>query len=95
MIFLDENNLVTEVIVGIDENEKIYVVEGPIDSLFIENSIATADANLTAASEIFDKQKLTLIFDFQNVYYALMEYNNEYPSIGHKNNSFLASDASL
>lgn len=47
----------------IDEKEKIYVVEGPIDSLFLENSIATADSNLTRASELFDKSKIVLVFD--------------------------------
>ena len=47
----------------IDEEEMIYVVEGPIDSLFINNAIATADANLMAASKLFDKSKITLIYD--------------------------------
>ena len=47
----------------INEEEMIYVVEGPIDSLFINNAIATADANLMAASKLFDKSKITLIYD--------------------------------
>jgi len=47
----------------INENEMIYVVEGPIDSLFLNNAIATADANLISASDIFDKTNITLIFD--------------------------------
>jgi len=41
----------------------IYVVEGPIDSLFLDNSVATADSNLTSITEVFDKSKVTLIFD--------------------------------
>lgn len=48
---------------NIDENEKIYVVEGPIDSLFLKNAIATADSNLVRASEIFDKRNIVLVFD--------------------------------
>ena len=47
----------------IDENKNIYVVEGPIDSLFLENAVATADSNLTSITEVFDKTKVTLIFD--------------------------------
>lgn len=47
----------------INENETIYVVEGPIDSLFLKNAIATADSNLTRASDIFDKRNIVLVFD--------------------------------
>lgn len=47
----------------VDSNEMIYVVEGPIDSLFLTNSIATADANLMSAGKLFDKSKITLVFD--------------------------------
>lgn len=47
----------------INEDEKIYVVEGPIDSLFLENAIATADSNLTRVNQLFDKSKFVLVFD--------------------------------
>jgi len=47
----------------VNEEEMIYVVEGPIDSLFLENAIATADSNLFAASDLYDKTKITLVFD--------------------------------
>ena len=47
----------------VDENQKIYVVEGPIDSLFLDNAIATADSNLVRAGEVFDKSKIVLVFD--------------------------------
>lgn len=47
----------------INTNETIYVVEGPIDSLFLTNCIATADSNLTSASSLFDKEKLVLVYD--------------------------------
>ena len=33
----------------VDKSKKVLVVEGPIDSLFLPNCIATADADLTAA----------------------------------------------
>jgi hypothetical protein len=46
-----------------DEEKKVYVTEGPIDSMFLDNAVATADANLTSASKIIDKSKLVLVFD--------------------------------
>ena len=46
-----------------NQDEMIYVVEGPIDSLFLENAVATADSNLTAITKMVDKSKVTLVFD--------------------------------
>ena len=36
-------------------NERVYLVEGPLDSLFLKNCVASGDANLA--------KKITLIFD--------------------------------
>jgi hypothetical protein len=47
----------------IDITKPIYVVEGPFDSLFLPNAIATADSNLAAAGNIFSKDKLILVPD--------------------------------
>ena len=47
----------------VDSMKPIYVVEGPFDSLFLPNAIATADSNLAAAANVFDKSKLILIPD--------------------------------
>lgn len=47
----------------IDTEQMIYVVEGPIDSMFLENAVATADSNLMAASRHFDKSKIVLVYD--------------------------------
>lgn len=46
----------------INKKEPIYVTEGPIDSLFIKNAVATADSNLMI-SEFLGKDKLILIYD--------------------------------
>ena len=48
---------------NINEKRKIKVLEGPIDSLFIPNSIAITSSNLEYSEQIFDKSKLVLIFD--------------------------------
>ncbi len=47
----------------IDENELVYVVEGPIDSMFLSNAVATADSNLESITDVLDKSKVVLVFD--------------------------------
>lgn len=47
----------------IDISKPILVVEGPFDSLFLPNAVATADSNLSAAQVLFDKSKLILVPD--------------------------------
>lgn len=49
----------------IDVSKNIYVVEGPIDSLFLYNAVASMDANLMAASHIIGLDK-TYIFVYDN-----------------------------
>ena len=47
----------------VNKQEKVYVTEGPIDSLFLPNAVATADANLINAVNYISKDKLVLLFD--------------------------------
>lgn len=47
----------------IDKEEDVFVTEGPIDSMFLENAVATADATLTNASKYIDKSRLILVYD--------------------------------
>jgi len=47
----------------IDEDKLVYVFEGPIDSMFIENAVATADSNLESITDLLDKTKVVLVFD--------------------------------
>lgn len=51
----------------VDTHKHIYVVEGPIDSMFLPNAIATMDSNLSARLDYFnlDKKQFTLIHDNQ------------------------------
>lgn len=51
---------------NIDTKKDIYVVEGPIDSLFLPNSIAVAGTNFTKLDFLnYDKSKLVVIIDNQ------------------------------
>jgi transcription elongation factor Elf1 len=48
----------------IDTSKRIYVVEGPIDSLFLENCVATMDASLYHAASIIGLDKdYTFVYD--------------------------------
>jgi transcription elongation factor Elf1 len=63
---LDENNhkvFGLDKVILDDEEKDVYVTEGPIDSMFLENAIATADSNLKSADRVINKTKLVLVFD--------------------------------
>ena len=63
---LDENNhkvFGLDRVVLDDEEKEVYVTEGPIDSMFLENAVATADSNLKSADRVINKTKLVLVFD--------------------------------
>jgi hypothetical protein len=46
----------------LDTNQKVYVVEGPIDSMFLNNAIATADSDLTRVRDLRLKD-VVLVYD--------------------------------
>ena len=60
---IDKDNYKVFGLDRIDKEKTIYVMEGPIDSMFLENAIATADSNLMAASKLFDKSQIVLVYD--------------------------------
>lgn len=48
---------------AVDFTKKTYVFEGPIDSMFVPNSIATAGGDLVAAVRDVPKQNLVVVYD--------------------------------
>ena len=46
-----------------DEKKTTYIVEGPIDSLFVENSVAMAGADLSAYMKVFENTDVVFIYD--------------------------------
>ena len=46
-------------------SETIYVLEGPIDSMFLPNAVATCDSDLSHAAKFLPKDKLVLVYDNQ------------------------------
>lgn len=50
----------------INLNESVKIVEGPIDSLFLKNCVASGDANLVLTAKNISADKKILIFDNEN-----------------------------
>lgn len=62
------NNNQDKLIYGMDRvnlNKKVYICEGPIDSLFVDNCIASGDANLTLVAKTISAKEIVLIFDHE------------------------------
>lgn len=60
------NDSQDKLIYGIDRvnlSEVVKIVEGPIDSLFLKNCVASGDASLTITANDIDCQETVLIFD--------------------------------
>ena len=49
----------------IDRNQAVYVTEGPLDSMFLDNSVAVGSSDLNAVSKVLDRDKVVLVFDNQ------------------------------
>jgi len=48
---------------SVDTNGVVHVLEGPIDSMFVPNSIATAGGDLVSAVRGFNKSRLVIVYD--------------------------------
>lgn len=47
----------------VDRDKTIYVFEGPIDSMFVENSIATLGGDLASSCRSFPRTNLVIVYD--------------------------------
>jgi transcription elongation factor Elf1 len=47
----------------VDFNKRVYVTEGPIDSLFLPNAIATAGGDLVSTVKDLPKKNLVIVYD--------------------------------
>lgn len=47
----------------VDLTKPVYVFEGPIDSMFIENGVAVASSSLESIIEVIDKEHVVLVYD--------------------------------
>lgn len=47
----------------VDQTQRVYLTEGPLDSLFITNTAASGDANLIGAAQRLTASQIVLIYD--------------------------------
>lgn len=62
-IMLNDNNPKIYGLDTVDEKERVYVFEGPIDSMFIPNSVAVAGGDLISAGKHIDRMTSIMVFD--------------------------------
>jgi len=65
-VTLRTNDSTNKLIYGMDKvdlNKRVYLVEGPLDSLFLNNCVASGDANLALTVKNIQAEKITLVFD--------------------------------
>ncbi len=65
-VTLRTNDSKDKLIYGFDRvnlSETVKIVEGPIDSLFLKNCLASGDANLVLCADAISSDKIVLIFD--------------------------------
>jgi transcription elongation factor Elf1 len=68
-ITIRNNNSDRKLVYGMDRvdlSKTVYIVEGPIDSLFVNNCVASGDANLTLTANDISADEKVLIFDNEN-----------------------------
>jgi hypothetical protein len=49
----------------VDITKDVYVTEGPLDSLFLDNAVAAGSSDMNAIKSVIPKEKLVLVFDNQ------------------------------
>jgi hypothetical protein len=47
----------------VDQSQVVYITEGPLDSLFLRNAVASGDANLILTAQQLSATQIVLVFD--------------------------------
>jgi hypothetical protein len=47
----------------VDQSKVVYITEGPLDSLFLDNAVASGDANLILTASRLSAAQIVLVFD--------------------------------
>ena len=72
----------------LDKNSELLIVEGPIDSLFLPNCIASVNASLISTakkvSPLINKSQVTLIYDNESRNKIIVGHYKEAVSLGYK-----------
>ena len=62
---MDENQPLIYNLHSVDITKDVYVTEGPLDSLFLDNAVAAGSSDLNKIEKYVPKDKMVLIFDNQ------------------------------
>jgi hypothetical protein len=47
----------------VDQSQLVYIVEGPLDSLFVKNAVASGDSNLIQVAKALSAAQIVLVYD--------------------------------
>jgi len=67
----------------IDLKQPVYIVEGPIDSLFLNNCLASGDSNLALTAKNIKAEKIILIYDNEPRNKEVMKLMQNAIKLGH------------
>jgi hypothetical protein len=84
---LDDDNKKIFGLDRVDFTKRIYVVEGPIDSLFLQNSLATMDASLYNITLLLGNHDYVFIHDNEPRNSAIVKHMQK--TISHNKNIFI------
>lgn len=85
LIKIDEDAPTVYGLDNVDKTQPVTVVEGPLDSLFIENSIACAGTSFNKIEELgLDKDNTRIVFDNQPKNAEVCKLVEKYVDIGYK-----------
>ena len=68
----------------VDFNKPLYVVEGPIDSLFLDNCIAVAGSDFSKITNEIPKSNTTIVFDNEPRNKEIIKKMNSIAELGYK-----------
>jgi len=83
-IMLDEDHPKVFGLELVDLNKDSFLVEGPIDSLFVDNSMAMAGASITDLSSFMDPAKAIFVFDNEPRNKEILEQYRKVIDAGHR-----------
>ena len=64
-IRIDESRPMIYNLDKVDTSKTVYVTEGPIDAMFLDNAVAVGNSDLSAISKALPRDKVVLVFDNQ------------------------------
>lgn len=68
----------------VDQDKPVFVVEGPLDSLFLDNTVASGDSNLILTAKQLSAKDVTLVFDNEKRNGEIVEQMTRAIRGGHK-----------